>query len=41
MDIDSFTAALQAIESFWFSQVKLPSRPLLSRAQRSGRDSLG
>jgi two-component system response regulator len=27
MDIDSFTAALQAIESFWFSQVKLPSRP--------------
>jgi two-component system response regulator len=24
MDIDSFTAALRAIESFWFSQVKLP-----------------
>jgi two-component system, chemotaxis family, response regulator Rcp1 len=24
MDIDSFTAALQAIESFWFSLVKLP-----------------
>jgi chemotaxis family two-component system response regulator Rcp1 len=26
MDIDSFTAAMQAIESFWFSLVKLPSR---------------
>ena len=25
MDIDSFTAAMQAIESFWFSLVKLPS----------------
>ena len=26
MDVDNFTAALQALESFWFSFVKLPSR---------------
>ena len=26
MDIDSFAVAMQAIESFWFSLVKLPSR---------------